>query len=53
MLTQNPPPKRRHPKPLTKAMAQQQKSEERIKKFDQAALLVFGLMAGLLLAQAI
>jgi len=53
MFTYSRPHKRRPTKPVTKAMAKQFKSEERLRKFDQAMLIFFGVMGLILLFQAV
>jgi hypothetical protein len=53
MFTYSRPYKPRAAKPVTPAMVRQQKSESRLRRFDQAAICVYGLMALVLLVHLI
>ncbi len=48
MFTYSGPPKRRLRKPLTTATAKQFRSEERLRRFDQAMVVFFGVMGVIL-----
>ncbi len=53
MFTYSRPLKPRPKKPVTKAMAKQYKSEDRLRKFDRAMFVVFSTAGLIMLFQAI
>jgi hypothetical protein len=53
MFTHGRPTKRRTRKPVTKTLAKQFKSEDRLRKFDRAMFAVFSVMGLILLFEAI